>query len=219
MNAKLLDILRGKRKQIAQLTLKRSEYAIWIVRLWAFRQASWSASPLPVSGPVTYANPHPPTPPPPDDIRIYSNREQITCMHWTTDRSAVNTENILPLHRAILFILYLKNWFLPLKKRGNSSTKINRYRIFGRGRKLSFLSEPDLTSNKPWWIRVQIQLNITSPHSCSYQFRKRFPCQKDECLSCFPIFAASSCYLRTPYFKVSAQAEMLLSMWHPQIIT
>ena len=45
MNAKLLDILRGERKQIAQLTLKRSKYAICFVRLWAFRQARWSAPP------------------------------------------------------------------------------------------------------------------------------------------------------------------------------
>jgi len=36
MNAKLLDIRRGERKQIAQLASKRSEYAIWFVRLWPF---------------------------------------------------------------------------------------------------------------------------------------------------------------------------------------
>jgi len=141
-------------------------------------------------------------------------------MDCATDKSAVNTDNVLPLHRAILFILNLKNWFLPLRKRGNSSTKIIRYRTFRGEEIVVFYQNQKKQANKPWRIYFHIHLNITSSsHSSSYQFCKRFPYQKDEYLSCFPIFAAFSSYLRTLCFTVSLQYTMLLSMWQPQIIT
>ena len=98
--AKLLDVLKGGRKQLAQPALKRSEFDIWFVRLWAFRQARWSASRLPVPAPVTYANP---PPPPPGDLRIYSKRRAKVP---ATDRRAavLISQNMLPLHTAVLFI-------------------------------------------------------------------------------------------------------------------